>query len=257
MDRYTLLALVVFLEQAGLPIPAVPALLAIGALGGAGHFRILPAFLLASVAAMAGDLIWYAAGRARGRSVLSFLCRVSIEPDSCVRTTENAYARVGACALLFAKFVPGLNTAAPPLAGLTGMSLSQFILCDGLGTVIWVGSFLTLGYLFREQIDPVLDWLNRSGVWLGAVIAIVAGLYIAFKLIQRHRFIRSLRVRRITPEDLWRKMEAGEKPVVVDLRGQVHTGASRLPGALTFSVADLQARHREIPRDRDIILYCS
>ena len=248
--------MVVFLEQAGIPIPAIPALLAMGALGGTGHFALVPAFLLASAAAMAGDMIWYIAGRTRGRSVLRLLCRVSIEPDSCVKTTENAYARVGAGALLFSKFVPGLSTAAPPLAGLTGMGTTRFLVYDAAGTIIWVGTFLTLGFMFRGEIEPVLQWLDRTGARLALIIALTVALYIAWKWFQRKRFIRKMRIARITPEDVMAKIVAGENPVMVDLRS-LGDGDMRLPGAIAMAVPDLETRHKEIPRDRDIIVYCS
>ncbi len=248
--------LVVFLEQAGIPIPAIPALLAMGTLGGTGYFALGPAFLLASAAAMAGDMIWYVAGRTRGRSVLKLLCRVSIEPDSCVRTTENAYARIGAGALLFSKFVPGLSTAAPPLAGLTGISTTRFLVYDAAGTIIWVGTFLTLGYMFRDQIEPLLEWLDRTGGRLAFIISLTIALYVAWKWFQRRRFIRKMRIARITPEDVMAKISAGENPVMVDLRS-VGDGDMRLPGAIAMAVADLETRHQEIPRDRDIIVYCS
>ena len=120
---YTVLFAFVFAEQVGLPIPAVPMLLAAGALIGSGQFHLGAALATVVVASLAGDLPWYWLGKRRGSSVLSLLCKISLEPDSCIRRTENLFIRWGEKILIVAKFVPGLGTAAPPLAGMFHMSL--------------------------------------------------------------------------------------------------------------------------------------
>src|SRR5262245_7301022 len=112
----------VLAEQLGLPIPAVPVLLAAGALSGPGKLDFGMTLALGTLASLTSDTAWYALGRYRGGPVLSFLCRISLEPDSCVRRTHDTFSRHGVRSLLIAKFVPGLNTAAPPLAGMIGMS---------------------------------------------------------------------------------------------------------------------------------------
>ena len=256
---YAVLFGFVFAEQLGLPIPAIPVLLAMGALVGAGQFSLVIAIPVALVAALLSDVIWYQLGRHRGHSILNLLCRISLEPDSCVRRTENVFASHGARALLFAKFIPGLSTAAPPLAGIFRMRLPRFLVWDGAGTLLWVGAFVGTGYLFSTQLERIAAIALRLGAWLVAVLVGALAAYIGWKYVQRRRFIRKLRIARITPEELMRKMEAGEEIVVVDLRHSLEFEADgvSVPGALRFSPDELDRRHQEIPRDRDVVLYCT
>lgn len=256
---YTVLFLFVFAEQIGLPIPALPILLAMGALAGAGQMNYALALLLAVLASVLSDTIWYQLGRYRGVSILNLLCRISLEPDSCVRRTEDTFARHGARSLLYAKFVPGLNTAAPPLAGLFRMRLARFLAFDALGALFYIGSLSLLGFIFSEQLERVAEWALRLGGWLGVLLVAGLAAYIAWKYLDRRRFIRRLRIARITPEELRQKIDAGEHVMVVDLRHSIDFEAepTTLPGALHIPPDQLEQRHSEIPRDRDIILYCT
>lgn len=256
---YAVLFAWVLAEQIGLPIPASPMLLAAGALAGSGRLSVLNAIALAVLASLLSDGLWYQLGRHRGARVLELLCRISLEPDSCVRKTENAFARHGARSLLVAKFIPGLNTAAPPLAGIFRMYLPRFLLFDGLGALLWAGTFAGLGYLFSRQIERVAAPALRLGPWLLGAIGGALGGYIAWKYVQRHRVLRQLRIARISPEELRRKLDAGEHVVIVDLRHAIDFQAEplTLPGALRLLPEELEHRHEEIPRDRDIVLYCT
>jgi membrane protein DedA with SNARE-associated domain len=239
---YSVVFAFVLAEQIGLPLPATPILLAMGAL-----------------ASLIGDGLWYWLGRKRGYSVLNLLCRVALEPDSCVRRTENVFTRFGAGSLLFAKFVPGLSTAAPPLAGLFRMPLARFLLSDGAGAALWVVTFSGAGYIFRTQLEEVAEYALGFGKWLGVIVGVLLAGYVVWKIWQRQRFLRKLRVARITPDELLKKLKAGEEVMIVDLRGplDVENSGARLPGALMMAPSDLETRHEEIPRDRDIILYCT
>src|SRR5713226_2589187 len=145
---YVVLFAFVLAEQIGLPIPAVPVLLGVGALAGAG--RMSPALALGVVlaASLPPDIVWYELGRRRGGRVLGLLCRISLERDSCVRRTENLFIRSGRKALLVAKFFPGLSTVAPPLAGMVGVGRRQFIVLDSLGAIVWSGAWMSVGYVF-------------------------------------------------------------------------------------------------------------
>jgi membrane protein DedA with SNARE-associated domain len=256
---YALLFAIVLVEQAGLPLPALPVLLAMGALVGAGHFNMAVALLVVVAACLVADLAWFELGRRHGARILALLCRISLEPDSCVRRTENALAAGGARTLLLAKFLPGLSTAAPPVAGMLHMRLSRFLLWDVAGAVLWSGSYLALGYVFSDQLERIADLVAGLGSRLVTVIAAGLALYILWKYIQRRRFIRELAVARITPEELRRRLEAGEDVVVVDLRHSMEFDAdpATVPGAIHVLPDELDARHGEIPRDRDVILYCT
>ncbi len=256
---YSILFVSVFAEQIGLPIPALPVLLAMGALSGMGKMYYAPALLLALVASLVSDLFWYWLGRRRGSAILHLLCRISLEPDSCVRRTENVFVKYGARSLLFSKFVPGLSTAAPPLAGMFHMKLWRFTVFDGLGALIWAGGYSLLGFIFREQLEQLAQAALGMGTWLMVVIGVLLAGYIAWKYFERRRFYRELRIARITPEELDQMIQNGEKIAVVDLRNSLEweDGADKIPGALHFNFEDLEARHEEIPRDRDVVLYCT
>src|SRR5438270_11419308 len=256
---YAVIFVAVLAEQIGLPVPSTPVLLAMGALADDGRLSFGTAFMLALVASLAADTLWYWLGRKRGYSVLNLLCRIALEPESCVRRTENVFTRFGAGSLLFAKFVPGLSTAAPPLAGLFRMPLVRFLLADTAGAALWVGTFSGVGYIFRAQLEEAAEYALGFGKSLGVILGALLAGYVVWKIWQRQRFLRKLRIARINPEDLLRKIKAGEEVLIVDLRSpmDVESTGIKLPGALLMAPAELETRHQEIPRDRDIILYCT
>lgn len=256
---YLLLFGMVLAEQVGLPLPAIPLLLAAGALSGTGRLSLTVSIALAVSAAMAGDVLWYFIGKNKGGKVLSFLCRISLEPDTCVRKTEDTFARRGAKTLVTAKFVPGLSTIAPPLAGMFGMRIGRFLAYDGLGTLLWVGAYIGAGFVFADQIEAATEYALQFGSWLFIVAIAALVAYVGWKYYQRQRFIAKLRVDRIEPEELRRRLDAGEDIVVVDLRHSMEFEAQpqTIPGALRMTTEEVEARHEEIPKDREIVLYCT
>lgn len=249
----------VLAEQIGLPIPAVPVLLAAGALAGTGRLHLVLVLALAVVASLVSDVAWYWIGRARGGRVLGLLCRISLEPDSCVRRTQETFGEHGARSLLFAKFVPGLSTVAPPLAGIVRMPFLRFVAFTGLGGFTWAGLFVGLGWMFSDQLERVAGYAVRLGGWLIALLVAALAAYVAWKYIARQRFLRRIRIARITVEELKAKLDAGEAMVVVDVRHPVDFEAEPaiIPGALHLTTEEVEARHLEIPRDREIVLYCT
>lgn len=256
---YVVLFTWVAAEQFALPVPSEPVLLAAGALAGVGLLN-LPSAIAAGVAAsLFSDVIWYEIGRARGSQVTRVLCRISLEPDSCVRRSQDAFARYGGRALLIAKFVPGLNTVTQPLAGILGMPRLRFLLFDALGAFLWIGAYIGLGYLLSDYVERVAAYARLLGSWLFGVAFGGLALYIAGKYIQRQRFIRRLRIARITPLELKRKLDTGEALMIVDLRHSLDFEADSVvvPGAVHLSPEELDQRSQEIPRDRDVILYCT
>lgn len=257
---YVLLFAFVLAEQVGLPVPAVPVLLGVGALAGAGHMSLVFAFGVALAASLPADLVWYELGRRRGARVLGVLCRISLEPDSCVRRTENLFMQRGRKALLIAKFFPGLSTIAPPLAGMVGIARSQFIALDTTATILWAGTWMSLGYIFSNALERVAAHAGRLGNWIGVVVAATLGGYILLKFVQRRRFLRSLRIARIAPEELKRRLDRGDSTfAIVDTRSPLDVTAVpyAIPGALWIAAEDIEQRQRELPRDREIVLYCS
>jgi membrane protein DedA with SNARE-associated domain len=256
---YVVLFLCVLAETAGAPIPAVPVLLGIGALAGLGRMPITPAVGLSLLACLLSDSLWYWLGRRRGASILRILCAISLEPDSCVSTTKRTFARLGASSLLFAKFIPGLSTAATPMAGVTKMPYWRFLLADGAGALIWSGAYFTIGWIFRLQIGAIGERVMGYGGRVGLVVVLLLAAYIGFKFWQRQRYLHSLRIARVSPEDVLSRIENGEELTILDLRNrlEVESSGNMLPGAVWYDQVRLDENHLEIPRDRDIILYCS
>ena len=256
---YAVLFVWVAVEQIGFPLPATPLLLAAGALAGAGRLNFVLVIGTAVLASLISDMAWYEIGRRKGMKVLSLPCRMSLEPDSCIRRTEDVFARHGARSLLVAKFIPGLTTAAPPVAGIFRMRRSRFLLFDGVGAALWAGVFAGLGLLFSDQLEWLAGQVARLGTWLAAILVGGLAAYLLWKYVHRQRFLRRLRMARITADELKRKLDAGEEVMIVDLRHSLDFEAEPhvIPGALRLSAEDLDGRHHEIPRDRDVILYCT
>jgi membrane protein DedA with SNARE-associated domain len=249
----------VFIEQIGVPLPAVIWMFAAGALIGAGQMNWIVALGAAACGSLLADLIWFYLGRRYGTRVLNLLCRISLEPDSCVRRTRDVFTRHGMKGVVVAKFLPGLSTLAPPLAGSSGASTLQFVLFDGAGSLLYGGSFILVGVLFSRQLEQIMAALNRLGSGGLALLAGLAALYIGYKYFQRKRLLRELRMARITVDELHQMQEAGENPMILDLRPLAELGEdpSLIRGALHMSMDEVERRQQEIPRDRDIILYCS
>jgi membrane protein DedA with SNARE-associated domain len=256
---YVVLLAWVFGEQVGLPVPSLPLLLAAGALAGAGHLSLLASLSVCVFAAVLADSIWYALGRLKGIKILRFLCKISLEPDSCVRRTEGIFAKQGARSLLLAKFLPGLSTVAPPLAGIFHMRPSRFLLFDACGSLLWAGSFLGLGYVFSGEIERIAEHAARLGGGLVVLLVAVLASYIAYKFIARQRFLRELRIGRITAEELKQKIDNGEHLVIVDLRHSLDFEAEpeTIPGAFRMDAKELEEKNDRLPRDREVILYCT
>jgi membrane protein DedA with SNARE-associated domain len=256
---YTILFVSIFVEQLGIPIPSVPMLLGVGALSAEGRFSFGAALIVALAASLPADAAWYYMGRKRGYGVLRVLCRISIEPESCVTATTGAFHRHGVGTLAVAKFIPGLSTVAPPLAGMMQMSTARFLLLDGIGATLWAAVYLGLGFVFRTELEWIARMVAGTGASLAVLVTLLLGGYIGWKWFDRRRFLRQLHIDRIAPEELLPRLQAGEQITILDLRyaPEVEAGEVTLPGALRFPPQELETRHKEIPRDRDIVLYCS
>lgn len=256
---YLLLFAWLLIEQLGIPLPATPVLLAAGALT-AEHELSFPVALLAAMAgSIVADTVWFLIGRRYGHHVLRILCKLSMEPTVCVRKTQDSFGRRRAVTLIIAKFVPGLATLAAPVAGENGMAYGSFLLFDAIGAGLWISTLLVVGRLFGDALkrNPnLLDWFGRfSGVLL---ILAILGFFVA-RLQRRRSFLKKLVDSRLEPEELKRQLDAGEPVFIVDLRHPLELlpDPFTLPGALHFSPDALTARIHEIPRDRDIVLYCT
>ena len=251
--------LTVLAEQIGLPIPAIPVLLAAGAVAGDGQTSLIVITILSVAACLLGDMVWFELGRHRGRQTLTLLCRIALEPDACVRRTENLFLAHGVRALIIAKFIPGLSTLAPALAGLFRVSMGRFLAFNGAGSLLWSFCFLVLGFLFSAQIGYLAEQAVQFGKTATAIIVATLAGYLLYKYVHRQRLLRELRVARISPTELKQLMDNGQHSVVVDLRGALDHVADpyTIRGALRISAEELEQRHHDIPRDRDVILFCA
>jgi len=249
----------VLADQIGIPMPSMLLVMAAGALAGLGELNLLIVLILAVAASLIGDYVWFEIGRRRGIRVLGFLCRFSLERDSCVRDTQDNFLRRGAQSLLFAKFLLGLSTVAPPMAGIIGMNPTRFLVYDTVGTVIWVGTFLGTGYLFSDRFGRIAEYVSQFGTGCFLLITAGLGVYLGVKYYLRRRFLKRILTARITATELKQKIDDGESLLIVDLRHRLdfESDPRLLPGAMRLSMDDLDARHHELPRDRDIILYCT
>ena len=261
LERYSVVilpALAVF-EQVGLPLPAVPALLATGALAASGRVSIALVIGAIVVVTLPVDLVWHELGRRRGSRVLSGLCRMTLEPDVCVRRTQNLFRRFGVRTLLVSKFIPGMTTVLPPLAGVFGVPRLQFALYDVAGSILWAGVWMGLGFLFSSAIETVI--LRVASLGRAAVLVVAAVLvgYVVLKYLRRQLFLRRLRMARISAEELKGKLAAGEELVVIDLRTALDVAATpfAIPGSRWIAAEQLDDRLADIPRDRELVLDCS
>jgi membrane protein DedA with SNARE-associated domain len=254
---YLLLFGWVLAEQGAVPVPSVPLLLAVGALIRTGRLNAVAAVACCVAGALVADSVWFQLGRHRGKRVLRFLCRVSLEPDSCVRQTENTFLKYGLKTLLVAKFVPGLNAVAAPLAGDSGIAVPRFLAFDATGVAIWSGTYMAVGYIFADQLEVAMAYAQRFGSGFAYIVAGLFAAWILWKFIQRRRFLHQLRVARITPAELRSRMDTGEDLFIVDLRNKVGTDAISIPGAVRLSSDELSTNPSQIPQGREIILVCS
>ena len=250
---------IVLLEQLGAPIPAIPVLVVAGALSMDRDLSAWQVLGVAIGASLLADTVWFLLGRSQGNRILKTLCRISLSPDSCVRQTESVFERWGIPSLLVAKFIPGFSTVAPPMAGATGASLPAFLLFDGGGALLWAGAGVVGGMVFHRAVDRVLAFLTSIGSAAFALLGAGLFVFVAFKWWQRRRFYKLLRMARISVEELQGLMDEGKSPIVLDVRTTKGRSLDprRIRGAAVLDVYNLDQELRDLPRDREIILYCT
>jgi membrane protein DedA with SNARE-associated domain/rhodanese-related sulfurtransferase len=249
----------VLLDQIGLPVPAVPTLVVAGAIAADGLMPLPALFVWSVIACLLADCGWYLVGQKYGIRVLKTLCRISLEPDSCVSQTQTRFERWGINSLVIAKFIPGLAIIAPPMAGAMRIGWLRFVVLSTCAAVLWVGSGLVAGALFKAQIGRLLEHLNDIGSVAVAGVVILLAAYIAYKWWERTRFYKMLRMARISVADLYALLQAGAAPLIIDVRSITARALEPrwIPGALHVPLQDVAHHLKELPRDRDIILYCT
>jgi membrane protein DedA with SNARE-associated domain/rhodanese-related sulfurtransferase len=256
---YLLIFAWVLVEQLGIPLPSAPVLLAAGALSAERQISFPLAFAVAVAASLTADSVWFFVGRSQGHRVLRLLCKLSLEPTTCVRRTQDSFGRGRGTMLMFAKFVPGLSTLAPPVAGQNGMRYGAFLLYDGIGATLWVGVLLACGRFFGDLLKRNPSVLNWVGRFSGALLILGVIAFFIGRLVRRRMVLKDLAAARLEPEELKRQLDAGEQVCIIDLRHPLELlpDPFTLPGAVHFSPDALSTRNHEIPRDRDVVLYCT
>lgn len=256
---YSIIFLAVFVENLGVPVPSYPLILFATALATTLNLHWGGILAVSLVGALSGDAVWYLLGRLRGRPILRKLCSLSLYPDSCVNRTESFFERHGLKSLLVAKFLPGLNTVAPPLAGMLRTSPLRFGLVDLAGVSLWAGSAVALGWGFRTQVEWLLDWLSAFGRASVLILLCALAGYILIKWIERVRFQRLLAKSRITPAELKERLDRGEEISIVDLRSGLayQADGTKIAGAIHIPPGEFHARYKEIPAGKPVVMYCT
>ena len=248
----------VFLQQLGLPIPAVPTMIVAGALAATSRLTAPAVFTLAVLASVVADLAWYWAGRRYGYRVLKFLCRVSLSPDTCVRQTEGIFERYGFFSVVVSKFVPGFSTVAPPIAGALDMRLPSFLGAAFASAALWVGAAMGAGWLFRDQVAMALAWMSENTALAATIVGALLAAYVLVKAWQRWRLARFVAASRISVDELATMLDSDARPYLVDVGSKLaHEHRPRIPGAVLLDLDEIASRTHEFPSDRDIVLYCA
>ena len=259
IEHYGLAAVFVnvFVEQLGAPIPAYPTLVITGALSARGNYSASTLLITAVVAALLADLFWYMAGKRYGSRVMSTLCRISLSPDSCVRQTESVYVRWGASSLLVAKFIPGFASIGSGLAGAMGTRFIVFVFFDSLGAALWAGTAIWLGSLFSTTVDDLLEVLESLGKWGLLLIGLALIAFVGHRWWQRNQFLKSLRMARISVDELHQMTLDGAAPIIVDVRPAHAQREGRIPGAMAMSMDEISELAIDMPADSEVIIYCA
>lgn len=259
-SAYALLFAWVFAEQVGLPIPAVPILLGAGAMSANGKMHFGLALFVGLIGSMIADAAWYEAGRYRGLSLVHSICRLSMEKDSCARKTQQLYGTYGAFALVIAKFVPGLNFAAPPLSGIFRMRRLRFLLFNAAGATVWISVFMILGFLFTAQLTALAHSAAAAGHAVlagGAIVAVAA--FIFWKYRRRRLFRHELSAATITAKELKDNIDRRAGLTIIDVRHPLDllSAPFTIPGALRIPLEGLAMQVANLPRDKRVVIYCT
>jgi membrane protein DedA with SNARE-associated domain len=258
---YLLLALVCFAEAIGLPVPAALAMLTAGAVAAYGGLHFYLVIIIAVVAMLIGDLILYFSGRVTGWALLGFLCRLSANPETCILRSAEYFYRRGKQTLLFAKFIPGINTMSPPLAGSMKMRPGDFLQYDVAGATLYVGAYCVAGYLFSDFLRAITRGLRSAGFVAELIFAVGLTAYIIYRisLYRKYRVLDA--IPRIHAEELARRLasEAAQNMLIADVRshGYYDADAERIAGSIRLEPNNLVEEIKNLPKEREIYLYCT
>ena len=258
---YLLVALVCFAEAMGLPLPAALALLTAGAVAAYGGLHFYLVFAVGLLSMIAGDVILYFLGRVSGWALLGFLCRLSANPESCILRSAEYFYRRGKQTLLFAKFIPGINTMSPPLAGSMKMRLGDFLQYDAVGAALYVGAYSLAGYLFSDALRAITRGLRSAGFAAEVIFGIGLAVYIGYRIWIYRKYRLLDVIPRIPAEELARRLasEAAQNMLIADVRshGYYDADSERIAGSIRLEPNNLIEEVKNLPKDREIYLYCT
>lgn len=258
---YLFLAVVCFAEAVGLPLPAALAILTAGAVAAYGGLHFYLVLGLGVIAMIGGDVVLYFAGRVSGWALLGLLCRLSANPETCILRSAEYFYRRGKQTLLFAKFIPGINTMSPPLAGSMKMRLGDFLQFDALGAVFYVGTYAVMGYLFSDALRAITRGLRSAGFAAEAIFGIGLAAYVVYRVWVYRKYRLLDVIPRIAAEELARRLasDAAQNMLVADVRshGYYDADSERIAGSIRIEPNHLVEEVKNLPRDREIYLYCT
>ena len=256
---YLVLFAWVFAEQVGLPVPSAPLLIMAGTLTATHRLHLTPVLGSILLGSLLSDVLWYFLGQRYGHRVVRLLCRFTPERNTCVQRTEGYFEKHGASTLLISKFVPALNTMAGAIAGQTGMDFRRFLLFDACGVLLWALAFVVGGRFFGDflKLHPhALAWFAHFAV---TVFALLLLGFVVTRILRRQRSLAEIRTDRLRPEELYAMLQDREPPYIVDLRHPLDylPDPRTLPGAVIMTPDRLVEMNSSIPRDRDVVLFCT
>jgi len=259
---YLLILANLFLESVGLPIPAAPILVAAGAAAAFGSLKILNVLMIALAACMLGDFLLYLAGRYTGWAILGFLCRLSVNPETCILRSAESFYKRGRWTLVFSKFLPGINTMAPPMSGSMNMRLAEFLGLDLLAASLYISLFAGLGFFFSHLVTAIADGIAslRHVFYWSLLLGLVVYSIYRLRNYWKGRLYRN--VARISVQDLAAKLASSEgaaKTLVADTRshGYYDRGAMRIRGSVRLDPNAILEEMSQLPKEKEIYLYCT
>lgn len=256
---YLILFLWVMTEQIGIPVPSVPILLTAGTLTATHKLNLPLALAAVTLGSLTSDTVWYFLGKRYGGAVVKLVCRLSMESATCVKKTEGYFTRHGAGALLLAKFIPGLGTVAAPIAGQTNMGYRIFLFWDAAGVIVWGLTVMLAGRFFGDFLKHHPNALSSSGHFAGVLFVLLFVGFLAWRVLKQRAFLKEIRMARLEPQELKDMLDRGQQPVIIDLRHPLDylPDPRTLPNALRLTPDKLVEHSSQIPRDRDVVLFCT
>jgi len=258
---YALTFGLLFAEALGLPFPAAIALVAAGA-AIASHALSGPAVLLAAMLAlMIGDSAQFWLGRYTGWALLGFLCRMSMNPETCILRSAESFYKRGKSTLIIAKFIPGINTMAAPLAGSMKMRFGQFLRLDFAGALLYTVTYLLVGYVSRDFLAVTLRGFHVAGRVMEVILITALVVYAIYRTVQFRRYRKYRIMPRVQVQELAARLKSdqGNRVLIVDVRshGYYDVGAERIAGSIRIEPNNLEEEIKHLPKDKDIYLYCT